>query len=100
MARNAQLWLPDGSLLLDGPSATPAQLHHALRTVEAGGLFGYRFQSLAMRVGRHEVYWHRPLAAYHCPETDKYAVLSDAPLGYLTAYPTEAPTGDTEEEAA
>ena len=35
-----------------------------MQTVEAGGLFGYRFQFPAMRVGRHEVYWHRPLVAY------------------------------------
>ena len=42
------------------------------------------------RVGTHEVYWHRPLAAYHCPDSDKPVVLSDAPLGYLTAYPTAA----------
>ncbi len=27
-------------------------------------LFGYRFVYPAMRVGRHEVYWHRPLVAW------------------------------------
>jgi Peptidase family M28 len=88
LARNVQLWTPDGELLLDGPSATPDQLKHALRTVEAGGTFGYRFQFPAMRLGSHEVYWHRPLAAYHSPDTDQPAVLADAPLGYLTAYAT------------
>src|SRR5439155_25555705 len=69
MARNVQMWMPDGTLLLDGPPATPDQIKHAPRTVEAGGVFGYRFLWPAMRVGTHEVYWQRPLAAYHCPET-------------------------------
>ena len=89
MARNVQIWTPDGELLLDGPTASPEQIKHAMRTVEAGGVFGYRFQFPAMRVGNHEVYWHRPLAGYHCPDTDKPKVLVDAPLGYLTAYPTQ-----------
>ncbi len=89
MARNVQIWAPDGELLLDGPTATPEQLKHAMRTTEAGGIFGYRFQSPAMRVGMHEVYWHRPLAAYHCPVENRPKILADVPLGYLTAYPTE-----------
>ncbi len=89
MARNVQLWTSDGALLLDGPSATPDEIRHAMRTTEAGGVFGYRFLYPAMRVGTHEVYWHRPLAAYHCPDRDRPVVLTDAPLGYLTAYPTE-----------
>jgi hypothetical protein len=89
MARNVQLWTPQGELLLDGPSATPEQIKHAMRVVQAGGVFGYRFQFPAMRVGTHEVYWHRPLAAYHCPDAGQPVVLTDAPLGYFTAYPTE-----------
>ena len=48
-------------------------------------MFGYRFVYPAMRVGRHEVYWHRPLVAW-LAETGQPAVLPDAPLGYLTAY--------------
>src|SRR5207253_7885843 len=43
MARNVQIWMPDGALLLDGPSAGPEEIKHALKTVEAGGVFGYRF---------------------------------------------------------
>src|SRR5262249_54593661 len=93
MARNVQLWMPDGELLLDGPTAEPAQIKHAMKTVQAGGLFGYRFLFPPMRVGQHEVYWHRPLAAYHCPETDKPVALSDAPMGYLTAYPAGGISG-------
>ena len=94
MARNAQIWTSDGALLLDGPSASPEELKHAMHTVEAGGVFGYRFLCPALRVGNHEVYWHRPLAGYHCPDTDQPKLLADAPLGYLTAYSTTAPDPD------
>jgi hypothetical protein len=99
LARNAQLWTPDGELLLDGPSATPEEIKHALRTVTAGGVFGYRFQFPAMRVGLHEVYWHRPLVAYRSADTGKPVVLPDAPLGYLTAYATGTPSGPAAGEA-
>ncbi len=44
-----------------------------------------------MHVGRHEVYWHRPLVAYLDPVRNEPAVLPDAPLGYLTAYSVEKP---------
>ena len=36
--------------------------------MQEGGLFGYRFLFPPMRVGRHEVYWHRPLVAYLTPD--------------------------------
>ena len=94
MARNVQLWTTDFRLLLDGPSADRESLRNALRTVEAGGLFGYRFLYPAMRVGRHEVYWHRPLVAYLDSASGKTAVLLDAPLGYLTAYRADKPRLD------
>jgi hypothetical protein len=90
MARNVQLWTEDHRLLLDGPAATPEQLHHAMHTLYAGGLFGYRFLFPAMRVGRHEVYWHRPLVGYRTPEGEP-VVTADAPTGYLTAYDAENP---------
>jgi hypothetical protein len=90
MARNIQMCTEDYSLLLDGPTATPEQLKHAMRTVQAGGLFGYRFQWPAMRVGKYEVYWHRPLVAYRDAKGD-VQVLTDAPLGYLTAYDAANP---------
>ena len=63
MARNVQLWTHDFRLLLDGPRAAGADMKATLHTVEEGGVFGYRFVFPAMRVGRHEVYWHRPLVA-------------------------------------
>ena len=50
-----------------------------MRTVEAGGMFGYRFHFPAMRVGTHEVYWHRPLAAYRCPDKQAADVLARRP---------------------
>jgi hypothetical protein len=99
MARNVQIWTAEGELLLDGPSATPEQLKQAMHTVEAGTVFGYRFVFPAMRIGKHEVYWHRPLAGYHCPDTDQPKVLGDAPLGYLTAYATGESKPDADHDA-
>jgi hypothetical protein len=87
MARNVQLWLDNGEMLLDGPNATPAQLKKAMQVTRAGGLFGYRFLFPAMRAGRHEIYWHRPLVGYR-DEKGEPVVLPDAPLGYFTAYDT------------
>jgi hypothetical protein len=91
MARNAQVWTQDYRLLLDGPRATPADIERAADVLEEGGLFGYRFLFPAMRIGRHEVYWQRPLAAYLSPKTRQAALLPQAPLGYLTAYDADRP---------
>jgi len=91
MARNCQLWTKEFELLLDGPSATHTEIEKAEAALVTGGLFGYRFQFPAMRVGRYEVYWQRLLAAYVPPQTGQVALLPEAPLGYLTAYPAEAP---------
>lgn len=93
MARNVQLWTEQGELLLDGPHASPDDIKRAMRTVQAGGVFGYRFLFPAMRVGDHEVYWHRPLVAYR-DAAGETAVLPDAPLGYLTAYDADKPRLD------
>lgn len=91
MARNVQLWTRDHHLLLDGPHASREEIREAQKRVTEGGLFGYRFQFPPLRVGRHEIYWHRPLAAYLDHTQSKPAVLPDAPLGYLTAYRVEKP---------
>src|SRR5262249_4600657 len=91
MARNAQLWTHEFDLLLDGPHASRPEIQRAFEALAAGGIFGYRLQFPAMRVGRHEVYWHRPLVGYLDRKTDQPAVLHDAPLGYLTAYPADRP---------
>ncbi|HEX3654791.1 MAG TPA: M28 family peptidase [Pirellulales bacterium] len=87
MARNAQLWTPDHRLLLDGPHAARPQLLSAAEKVAEGGMFGYRFLFPAMQAGGHEVYWHRPLVAWLPPDgKPEPELLTDAPLGYLTAY--------------
>ncbi len=91
MARNAQVWTHDFEPLLDGPRAHARDLVTAAEKVAAGGLFGYRFYYPAMRVGRHAVYWQRPLVAWLSDQTGMPAVLTDAPLGYLTAYRFEKP---------
>jgi hypothetical protein len=93
MARNVQIWTERADLLLDGPHASPADIKRAMRSILAGGVFGYRFLFPAMRVGQHEVYWHRPLVAYH-NAAGEVAVLPDAPLGYLTAYDADKPRLD------
>ncbi|HEY7426915.1 MAG TPA: M28 family peptidase [Gemmataceae bacterium] len=91
MARNVQMWTKDYRLLLDGPRASRDEILRVAQRVREGGLFGYRFHFPPMRLGRHEVYWHRPLVAYLDHAENKPAVLPDAPLGYLTAYPVEKP---------
>jgi len=83
MARNAQIWTDEFRLVLDGPRATPGKLEHARDAVLAGGTFGYRFLYPAMRVGDHEVVWHRPLAAFVRNGEPEPAVLRDGPLGFL-----------------
>ena len=91
MARNGQIWTSDSRLLLDGPRASAAQIAAAEAEIERGGLFRYRFQFPAMRVGRHEVYWHRPLAAYWDAERGRAQTMADAPKGFLTAYDADTP---------
>jgi hypothetical protein len=94
MARNVQMWTPDYRLLLDGPRATREQIHRALDAVAEGGMFGYRFQFPAMRVGPHEVYWQRPLIACLSPESGDPVVPADSPLGYFTVYRADNPNPD------
>jgi hypothetical protein len=91
MARNVQMWTRDYHLLLDGPNANRGDIDKALKRVEEGGLFGYRFQFPPLRVGLHEIYWHRLLAAYLDHSQNKPVVIPDAPLGYLTAYQVKKP---------
>ena len=44
-----------------------------------------------MRVGRNELYWHRPLAAFIAESSERVTVLLDGPTGYLNAYHTDRP---------
>jgi hypothetical protein len=87
MARNCQLWTREFKLLLDGPQAGRPEIERAEKTLAEGGLFGYRFLFPPMQIGRHEVIWHRLLAAFRSPQTGEAQMINDAPLGYLTAYP-------------
>lgn len=91
MARNAQIWTHDFHLVLDGPYAGPADIQQARKRVDQGGLFGYRFLYPAMRVGRYEVYWHRPLVACLPEQASAPVVLHAGALGYLTAYDSAQP---------
>jgi hypothetical protein len=91
LARNVQMWTRDNQMLLDGPRADRESILRAAQRVGEGGLFGYRIQYPPMRVGRHEVYWHRPMIAYQDRNDKEPVVLEDAPLGYLTAYTTDRP---------
>ena len=88
MARNAQIWSHEYELLLDGPRAMPEEFQRVADRLATGGLFGYRMIYPAMRVGQHEVYWHRPLVAFRSAGGEA-VLLPDAPLGYLTAYPLD-----------
>ena len=91
MARNCQIWTRDGELVLDGPTAARADIRRAADRILEGGVFLYRFQFPPMRVGRHDVYWHRPLCACSVPDRAE-ARLIDADLnGYVTAYRMDEP---------
>jgi hypothetical protein len=57
--------------------------------VLAGGAFLYAFRFPPMCVGRHEVFWQRPLAACACPERGTTQLLDVELPGYITAYDSE-----------
>jgi hypothetical protein len=86
MARNCQLWDHQFSLLLDGPKATREQIRRAESIVLEGGLFEYRFFYPPMRVGNHDLYWHRPLVGFLSAKGDEVRLLAQSLSGYLTAY--------------
>jgi hypothetical protein len=88
LARNCQIWTDDFELVLDGPCATRREILRAADRLREGGLFGYRFQFAPMRVGRHQVFWQRPLVA-HLSAGGSAVVVDDAPTGYLAAYPCD-----------
>jgi len=91
VARNCQIWTRDAELILNGFTASRTDLQRAAEDVLDGGLFRYFFRFPAMRVGKYEVYWHRPLAAYWSREADQVTMLGANLPGYLTAYDYEQP---------
>lgn len=64
MARNAQIWSSRFDAVLHGPTAGQAEIQAAIKRMEEGGSFGYRFFYPPMQVGEHTAFWHRPLVAY------------------------------------
>jgi hypothetical protein len=86
MARNCQLWDREFTLLLDGPKATPDEIRRAESVILGGGLFEYRFFYPPMRVGSHDIYWHRPFAGFLSARNNQVEVLADALPGYFAAY--------------
>ena len=64
MARNAQIWSSKFDAVLHGPAAGWPEIKAAMKHMEEGGSFGFRFFYPPMQVGEHAVFWHRPLVAY------------------------------------
>jgi hypothetical protein len=85
MARNAQLWFETYELLLDGQTATPAEMARAAEILDAGGRFGYRFFYPPMRAGARALYWHVPLVARLSPDGRAERLHDRALLGHVTA---------------
>ena len=91
MACNSQIWSHDYRLLLDGPTATCAELEQAAAQLDRGGRFGYRSYFPPMRAGIREIFWHLPLLARLGPDQRTVEVFADAPpLGTATAELPEA----------
>jgi hypothetical protein len=84
MARNAQIWTEDYRPLLHGPTATPAEMEAAERAFAGGGRFGYRFFYPPARMGRHQIFWHRPLIARHGPDGE-VELFPEAMSGWIAA---------------
>ena len=86
MARNSHIWNHEFELLLDGPNATKKLITEAEKKILQGGLFGYRFFYPPMRMGKHHLYWHRPLVAYLSAENDNIVIRTDMITGYIAGY--------------
>jgi hypothetical protein len=86
LARNCQLWDHNFKLLLNGPVAGRKEIYETEKIILGGGLFGYRFFYPPMKVGKHEVYLHRPLVAYTEKDSGNVIVLEDSLAGFITAY--------------
>ncbi len=94
LARNIQLYTPDGELVLDGPRATRADIMRAAKDVLDGGVFRYFFRYPTMLVGQHGVFWQRPMAAYWSHKSQEANLLDVRLPGYLTAYDFKAANMD------
>ena len=86
LACNSQLWTDHFDLLLDGTVAGKKKIMEVEKTLLKGGLFGYRFFFPPMRMGRHELYLHRPFVAYIQEDSDVPVIKTESLYGYITAY--------------
>jgi hypothetical protein len=86
LARNSHIWNHDFEMLLNGPVATRENIMKAERTILEGGLFGYRFFNMPMRVGEYEIYLHRPLVAFLPCGSENPEILPGLLKGYMTGY--------------
>jgi hypothetical protein len=86
MACNSQIWNNRFELLLNGPRADRIKIREVEKTISEGGLFGYRFFFPPMRVGKHEIYLHRPLVAFEDERTGKIVIKSQSLTGVITGY--------------
>jgi hypothetical protein len=91
MARNIQLWDDHYRLLLDGPRHGRAEIAKAVKALEKGGQFGYRFLWPPMQVGPYAVYLQRPLVAFPGAGGTEPVIVDEGPVGWLTAYRAERP---------
>ena len=89
LASNSQIWNHKFELLLDGPSAKRNKIIDVEKVLANGGLFGYRFFYPPMRMGRHDIYLHRPLVAFTSSNTEFITIKAESLSGYLTAYNEE-----------
>jgi hypothetical protein len=86
LARNSHLWTHDFRILLNGPKANHRKIQESEKVILQGGLFGYRFLYPPMRVGYHDIYWHRPLVAYVSLQTENIEIETDTIQGYIAGY--------------
>ena len=91
MARNCQLLTENFELLLNGPKADRLQIGNAALRLLLGGLFRYRFYFPPMQVGKHEIFWQRPLVACLSKDKQELKIDSDLITGYMTGYETDRP---------
>ncbi len=83
MARNAQIWSSEFEAVLHGPAAGRAEIGNAIKQMEEGGSFGYRFFYPPMQAGQRSMFWHRPLVAYWNAQVQAAQVVDCGVEGYL-----------------
>jgi hypothetical protein len=86
LASNSHIWDHNFRLLLNGPKADKKRMTEVEKIFAKGGLFGYRFFYPPMRVGKHEMYLHRPLVGYSDSQTHAIVIRTDSLSGYVSGY--------------